>query len=350
MATKPKKKKPKKGEGRGCLRGCLFLLVLLLVVAGAGTLAWRYETSPIDPTSRAFVEVTIPKDASARAVAEILKADHLVRSRRVFQICAVLADANDKLQPGVYKLSPAMTPSEMIGILVSGKTLSVSVVIPPGFTLKQIADRLGAANLADAGDFLELAKSDGRSFHAAGGFVPPDDNLEGYLYPDTYEINPGTPPRMIITQMLDNFEKRVVGRHRNVKNWRTPMIVASMVEREAKVPEDQPKIAGVIYNRLKEHMTLGIDATIEYALPVHKARLMFSDYRYPSPYNTYTHTGLPPTPICSPGMGAILAALTPEKSDYLYYFAGPGGRHIFTKTLAQHDAVIAKIRSGQQMD
>jgi len=333
-----------------CMPGCATMAALLVILGLVGVIGYRFLSSPLEPGSRSFRSVIVPKGASARSIAHILTADHIVGSARAFEVAVVLADARQRLRPGTYRLSPGMTPSEIVATLVAGKTESQDIVVPPGFTLKQIADRLEAAHLASRSEFLDLAIHNGRSFHGDHGFTPPDDNLEGYLYPDTYRISPGMPARMIIGEMLNNFELHVVRRHPNVVAWREPIIVASMVEREAKVPSDQPKIASVIYNRLRTGMTLGIDATIEYALPVHKSRLTFADYGYQSPYNTYLRRGLTPTPICSPGDGAIDAALHPDVSQYLYYVAGPGGKHVFTKTLAEHDAVIRRIRSGVQPD
>ena len=345
------KSEKKRGGSSKWFRCCMMPLgIAFLALALAILVGYRYLSSPLDPGNHKFKAIAIPKGASAHTIAAILTADGIVKSVRVFQVEAVLMDARSKLHPGTYQLSPGMTAAEVIAILVSGKTAYQEIVIPPGFTIRQIAQRLDADHLAPKAEFLNLALKSGRSFHGAKGFVPPDESLEGYLYPDSYRISPGTPTRMIIADMLDNFERKVVAQHPNVKAWHDPMIVASMVEREAKLPSDQPKIAAVIYNRLRIHMNLGIDATIEYVLPEHKTRLMFSDVHMRSPYNTYDRAGLTPTPICSPGAGAIEAALHPASSDYLYYFAGPDGRHIFTKSLAEHDAVIHRIRTGLQSD
>jgi UPF0755 protein len=217
------------------------------------------------------------------------------------------------------------------------------VSVPEGFTVEQIAQRLGTKKLADPLDFVRAAVTDGTTYEFADGFAPPR-NLEGYLYPLTYTIVRGSTPRQIVQQMLGEFDRHIVSRHPEIRDWRQIVIVASLIEREAKIDSDRPKIASVYYNRLRVGMPLQCDATVQYALPQHKARLMYSDLRVDSPYNTYLHRGLPPGPICNPGHLSIEAAIKPAVTDYLFYVAGPGGAHIFSHTLAEQDRAIAEVR------
>ena len=200
--------------------------------------------------------------------------------------------------------------------------------------------------------FLKLAQTRGRSFHVRG-WTPPDDNLEGYLFPDTYTVPQGATARDIVQMMLDNFDRRVVtpfGAEAGAFPGGLPAAVtlASLVEREAEVDSDRPLIAAVYRNRLKAGMRLQCDATVQYALPEHKTRLFYADLRVDSPYNTYQHAGLPPTPIANPGLPSIEAALHPAAAQYLYYVAGPGGRHVFSTTLAQHEQAVAHARAARQ--
>jgi UPF0755 protein len=241
-----------------------------------------------------------------------------------------------------------MTPNDLLNDLLNGYVSMDSVTIPEGWTIEQIADRLDKHGIVDRAEFLQVARREGRSFTGPNGFVPPSNNLEGYLFPTTYRFSPHSDPHTVIRSMVEEFEKRVVDKQSDSVRWRKIITVASLIEREAEAPEDRPLIASVIYNRLRKGVRLQIDATVQYALPSHKSRLYYKDLTVRSPYNTYLFAGLPPGPICCPGEASIDAALAPSKTDYLYYVAGPGGRHIFTRSLAEHDAAISSLRAGSR--
>ena len=184
------------------------------------------------------------------------------------------------------------------------------------------------------------------------GWTPPNNNLEGYLFPDTYDVPRGATPREIIQMILDNFHARVfvpesAAATQFPGGLPAAVILASLVEREAEVDADRPLIAAVYLNRLKIGQRLECDATVQYALPQHKTRLFDRDLRVNSPYNTYRYAGLPPTPIANPGLPSIEAALHPAHVSYLYYVAGPGGRHVFSATFVQHQQAIARVRAIQ---
>ncbi|HEY3329760.1 MAG TPA: endolytic transglycosylase MltG [Capsulimonadaceae bacterium] len=340
-----KRTAPPKNRRPGCLVA-MALLVAILVVGGA--LAYLQLTQPLLPGSRTRLLVTVPKGASARTVGAILSRRHVIRTRQAFQFAAKFSGEHKSLKPGVYELSPGMTPAEILSVIENGRVSMDSVTFPEGWTLEQFADLLSRRGMVDRDEFLGVAHNDGRSFTAPHGFVPPSSNLEGFLFPDTYRFGKQSSARLVIAEMLANFEHRVVQDRPGVKDWEHVVTVASLVEREARVPEDRPLIAGVIENRLRIGMRLQIDATVQYALPKHKARLMYSDLKVQSPYNTYRHAGLPPTPICSPGVACIDAAIKPTASDYLFYVSGPGDKHIFTRSMAEHDAVRAKLRATGQ--
>jgi len=324
--------------------------VIIFAIAAAIVALWvvvEYNelTQPLDPGSRARLLVNIPKGAPAGRIGAILAKRGIIRSRDAF-IFAIRIEGGDKpLKPGVYELSPAMSPKQVAQTIEAGRVSMDTVTFPEGWTLAQMADLLQHRGMTDRAQFLDIARHGGRTFTAPHGFVAPDDNLEGYLFPDTYRFGQHSEPRMIISEMLANFEDRVVRLHPQVSDWRDRMIVASLVEREARVPSDRPLIAGVIDNRLRIGMRLQIDATVQYCLPEHKARLMYSDLKVDSPYNTYKHKGLPPTPICCPGIPSIEAALAPTASTYLFYVSGPGDKHIFTHTMAEHDAERKKLEA-----
>ncbi|HEU4747061.1 MAG TPA: endolytic transglycosylase MltG, partial [Gemmatimonadaceae bacterium] len=177
----------------------------------------------------------------------------------------------------------------------------------------------------------------------------PTETLEGYLFPDTYAFPAGTTASQAVREMVRGFERRwqpewdsllperKVNRHDMVT-------MASLVEKEARVPEERPVIAAVYYNRLRKGMLLQADPTVQFAMGRHVARVMYKDLATKSPYNTYLHAGLPPGPIASPGAASLAAAANPAKVDYLYFVARPDGRHVFTQTLAQHNNAIRRIR------
>jgi UPF0755 protein len=244
-----------------------------------------------------------------------------------------------------------MPPRQIAAKMALGETAQGVVTVPEGYTVRQIARRLAEHHLVDEAQFLALAQTGGRSFHLRG-WTPPDDNLEGYLFPDTYTVPKGASARDVLQIMLENFARRVVvpygaAADRFPGGLPAAVTLASLVEREAEVDADRPLIAAVYRNRLKAGMRLQCDATVQYALPEHKARLFYADLRVDSPYNTYQHAGLPPTPIANPGLPSIEAALHPARVDYLYYVAGPGGRHIFSRTLAGHNQAVAHARAAQ---
>ena len=333
------------------------LLILLLFAAlttAAGVLYTIELLGPVSGNPKAkAVLVTVPPGKSARQIGEILARKHLIRNPLSFVFASRLDGLSGKMHAGRYLLSPAMPPRQIAALMALGETVNPDhvVTVPEGFTVRQIARRLAGAGLVDETQFLTLALTQGRSF-SVRGWSPPDNNLEGYLFPDTYTIPKGATPREIIQQMLANFDTRVVlpdGAAAAHAPGGLPgtITLASLVEREAEVDSDRPLIAAVYRNRLKLGMRLQCDATVQYALPTHKTRLFFTDLRVESPYNTYTHVGLPPTPIASPGLPSIVAALHPAAVGYLYYVAGPDGRHhVFSTTLAQQDQAIARVRAG----
>ncbi len=330
------------------------LLVLLLFAAltvAAGVLYTIELLGPVSGNSNApMVLVLIPPGKSARQIGEILARKHLIRNPLSFVFASRLDHLSGEMHAGRYLLSPAMPPRQMAALMALGETAGTTVTIPEGFTVRQIARRLAGAGLVNETEFLTLATAQGKTF-TVSGWTPPNANLEGYLFPDTYTVPKGATTREIIQQMLGNFHARVVvpdGKLAARAPGGLPGVVtlASLVEREAEVNSDRPLIAAVYKNRLALGMRLQCDATVQYALPQHKARLFYADLRVDSPYNTYKHTGLPPTPIACPGLPSIQAALHPASVDYLYYVAGPDGRHhVFSRTLAEQNAAIARVRA-----
>lgn len=291
-------------------------IAAFIVLSGCGG-----DGRPVAEPGVAPLEVSIPEGASITRVGQLLEEKHVIRSASYFKRVAT-----GTILPGLYAFSPSDSPEAIYQKLAHGDVSSTKVTFPEGFTIKKMAAKLIEKGvLTDDTEFLQLTQG-----------------LEGQLFPDTYAFSKTVTAKEIVQQLQQHFAKQTKGLSLTPET----LIVASLIEREAETDEDRPKIAGVIYNRLKKNMRLQIDATVQYILPQHKARLLFSDLKTPSPYNTYLHAGLPPGPICSPGLASIQAALAPEKSDYLFYVQGKGRGHIFAKTFEEHRANIARVRKS----
>ncbi|AIS52340.1 hypothetical protein TKV_c11690 [Thermoanaerobacter kivui] len=288
--------------------------------------------------------INIPKGYSTVKIGKILKENNLIKNEWFFVLRVKALNADGKLQAGKYLLSSNMTTDQIIKKIAAGKVQNdtIKVTIPEGFTVKDIAEKLSQLGLVNKNKFLEVAQNDTFNYDFLKD-IPKDrpSRLEGYIFPDTYQIPVDASEKEIINSMLKRFEEVYNTTIKdNAKNvGMSPdqiVIIASMIEKEAVVDKDRPLIAGVIYNRLKKHMKLQIDATVQYALGKHKDKLLYKDLEVDSPYNTYQHYGLPIGPICNPGFKSIEAALFPAKHDFYYYVAKEGGSHIFTKTYEEH--------------
>ncbi len=318
----------------------LALFIVVFVVAGGIWLvsAFNDQTLPAAP-----VTVVIPPGISVASVAVRLYDAHVIANPLALRILSKLRGADRDIGSGRYVFSAHQSLPEVLATLrKGGAPLSVRVTIPEGFTATQIAARVSAAGIADEqaldNEFTQ-ATFDVDGVHVVG--------LEGLLFPDTYDFTVGMSPHRIAQMLTHEFATKLPkNASRDAKRLGMTLdqalIIASIVEREARVERDRPLIASVIYNRLREKMPLQVDATVEYALPAYKSALSLADLHVDSPYNTYEHQGLPPGPISNPGLPSIIAALHPAKTEYLYYVAKGDGTHAFATTLAQHNANVAK--------
>jgi UPF0755 protein len=272
------------------------------------------------------VSVTLPAGASASDVAAILSEADIISSRVVFLLAARITGDANHLKAGTYLLAPRSSVLKIVRQIASGKARYVRVTVPEGFTSRQIAELLAAQRLADRERFLTLVN---------------ERRLEGYLFPQTYFIGPGSSEEEIIGKMTREFRRNfteTLSRRAQELNMSEPdvLTMASIVEKEAVRQEERPLIAGVFYNRLKKHWYLESCATVQFALGEHKARLTLNDVRVNSPYNTYRHFGLPPGPICSPGLASIKAALYPAETDDMFFVAASSGAHVFSRYFSEH--------------
>ena len=211
---------------------------------------------------------------------------------------------------------------EIADIIVSGKVTTVNFTIPEGYTIYQTASAIAAKGLGDYDTLVSLIEAGDFEYDFLKDAQNNKNKLEGYLFPNTYTVDEGMNEEQIIKVMLDQFEKqpyKVYAESGSSYSLNDIITVASIIERECKVDEERPLVASVIYNRLAKGMPLQMCSTVQYVLGKQKEVLTYADTRIESPYNTYTNTGLPPGPICSPGLAAIKAALNPADTDYLYF-------------------------------
>ncbi|HET8654187.1 MAG TPA: endolytic transglycosylase MltG [Longimicrobiaceae bacterium] len=297
------------------------------------------------------VQVVVPPGSGMSAVADSLAAHRIIRFPAVFRAYARVAGVAHDIKPGVYALEPGSNWDAVLHKLATGDVVRVKVVIPEGWTTTQIAQQIGTAAQVPSDSVLPLLRSDS----AARIFGVPGPTLEGYLYPATYTFPLRAPPRKMIRAMVHRYEAVWTPALRARADSlglseRAVVTLASIVEMEAKHWNERDTIAAVYRNRLRLGMPLQADPTVQYALGSHRSRLLYSDIDSvaDSPYNTYTHRGLPPGPIASPSDGSIRAVLYPAHVDYLYFVARPNGSHIFTHSLAEHNAAKTRVRRMRQ--
>ncbi|NDD27275.1 MAG: endolytic transglycosylase MltG [Proteobacteria bacterium] len=329
----------------------LVYLVFGLVLAGAGVvvyLAWQLLTPPGGKQARTFV---LDPGRSAAEVSRQLESGGFIRSAYAFRLMLKVTHTASRLQAGEHTLSPSMTALQVRDELMKVvERPAVRLTIPEGLTRKEVAARVARTLPAIKSDDFQGFTLYPRTTFPEKTWLPGTD-LEGYLFPDTYELEAKSTTRQVVERMLKRFEEVVLVMP-EVKARRFPggltfqqmIVLASLIEAEAKVDKDRPLIAGVYLNRLRKQMRLECDATIIYALGTRKV-LSLADLKYESPYNTYLYEGLPPGPICNPGRKSIEAALHP-KGDFLYYVRDDvkgDGSHVFGRTFAEHEANIRKV-------
>jgi UPF0755 protein len=324
-------------------------VAVLVLLSGGAAVAYQRTIDPPGPPGEK-VAVTIPMGSSTSRIAAILDEKGVVDSARAFRMYVRFKSAGP-FQAGDYTLAKREKFEEIVKVLSAGpEIVQDRLTIPEGLTVEQIAERVGKLPGRSAEKFLEIAQSG----EVRSEFQPDDVNtLEGLIFPDTYMLDRTDDERAILQRMVATFDRVAteVGVPNAGEGGRvTPyeaIVIASLVEREARIDEDRGPIARVIYNRLERDMLLQIDATVLYALGEHKNRVLFKDLEVESPYNTYQVKGLPPTPIAAPGRAALEAAMNPPENDFLFYVVvGEDGSHAFARTGAEHSANIRKAEQN----
>ena len=325
---------------RGRLLGFLLVALLALVIgAGVGYARAYFSDGEVGGT----VTVVVKEGSSLRAIAAELEKQGVVKHARAFEIRADADGYATRFMPGTYSFHVNEPYPDLVAKLLKGvHPPTVKVSIPEGTTLRQAADIVsGELKAVSQRDYIRVARDDPPAFALEG--YKKGTTLEGMLFPATYEVLPrkASAKRFVETQLEAfeaNFAKVDMTRARaaNLTEYDV-VIIASMIDREAQAPAERAVVAAVIWNRLRKDMLLQIDATIQYALGKTKPVLTYDDLKIDSPYNTYKHPGLPPTPISNPGLAALEAAANPTDDKYLYYVARNDGtgRHYFSTTYEQ---------------
>ena len=340
----------------------LFLVLVVLLLAGA-TLFFGFSrvSDDIDPAGEPGdeVTVTIDKNIGTEGVAKKLAEAGVIKGERTFTYWTKV-QGKGPYQAGTYTLQQNSSYDEVAALLTKGPEITEQrLAVPEGLTIPQIAARVGRLPGRDAETFKKLALDQGEGRVRSPLQPPETKSLEGLLFPSTYNVGEKDDERRILQRMVDAMTSVTTrldvaneAKQRNLTPYQL-LIVASLVEREAKVEADRPLVAQVIYNRLAKNQKLQIDATVIYALGQSgtKTRVLNADLKAPGPYNTYENVGLPPTPIAAPGEAAIRAALEPTPGPNLFYVVvEKDGRHAFAVTAAEHQRNIEKARANGVRD
>jgi UPF0755 protein len=318
-----------------------FLLLLLIAAFGA---AAYIVLAPFGPPSQTLIE--IPPGTPTTKIAALLHQGGVVRSALAFDVLHKVKGGT--LKAGEYAFDHPAQMSEVYARLVKGDVYTVSVTIPEGSNLFDIAQKLQAEGFGPKSQFVAAAHA---NLSLIADLDPKANSLEGYLFPDTYRLEPHATPTEIQKVMIHQF--RTVAKGLGLRgDYHRIVTLASLVERETPIPAERPLVASVFVNRLGKDMPLMTDPSVIYAAVLagtYRGAIYESDLQSDSPYNTYRHAGLPPGPVCSPGKGSLEAAMHPAQTDYLYFVAAsadPSGKSRFSATLTQHAQDVAAYRKS----
>ena len=324
----------------------LRFLLFLFFVALAGVGVAYYLTSRPYKGFEGERFMDIAKGTSTRGIAARLQREGIIRNNWVFLLARALSPGT-KLQAGEYRFANAASAQQVLNRINRGDTFYLELVVPEGQNMFDIANDIKRLHVFSDADFLKAAKNPA----LIRDLDPDATSLEGYLWPDTYRVVRTTTAVQLCTAMTHKF--RAKWKELNTKaNIHNVVTLASLVEREARVPGDRPLVSSVFHNRLKDGMKLDCDPTTVYAALLegrYRGKIYRSDLENPNPYNTYKNAGLPPGPIANPGFSSLKAALAPANTRYLYFVAKAdgSGSHIFSENLAGHTAAAAAYRRAQ---
>lgn len=331
------------GVSFGFVSVCCF--VILVAVAYR---ALRFWVGPAQNGPLRYVFYEVKPHEGPQTIAKELQRLGLISSARFFYWYGRISGNNQKIKAADYRFNTRMTPEEVMGVLISGIPYGVPLTVPEGYTMYQIADILEHIRPGSKARFIK-ACTDRRLIASLGLGAPQPHNLEGYLFPDTYLLGRKTPEEEIVRSMVKKFKMVFTAdleARAKALGFSEYQIVtlASIVEKETGAKEERPLISSVFHNRLKKRMRLQSDPTVIYGIKNYNGNITRKDLETPTPYNTYTVKALPIGPIANPGKEAILAALYPVESKFLYFVSHNDGTHEFTTTYEDHVKAVAKFQ------
>lgn len=324
------------------------ILAFVVLVSGAGTfVAMNFLASGGSAGDREVIYEATP-GKSFMAIATDLQNEGVIQNARWFSIFGRLTGERSKIKAGEYLFRTSMKPSEVMGVLTSGRSIARPFTVSEGLNMFEIAANYERAGFGKAKDFLKIARDKAFAQNLLGDKVP---SLEGYLFPETYQITKFTTTQDLIAAMVRRFlgvyqEIDRLGPHAMPRHQLVTF--ASLVEKETGAPEERPMIASVFFNRLQKRMRLQTDPTIIYGMALESGviplNIRKADILRPTLYNTYTIASLPPGPIANPGREALLATIKPATSEYLYFVSRNDGTHIFSKTYEDHNKAVREFQ------
>ncbi|WP_147545539.1 endolytic transglycosylase MltG [Rubeoparvulum massiliense] len=339
----------------------LTVFILFAVVIGGGALYVYTNLQPVNSVSVEPVRVEIPSGATPKKIATILEENGLIRSGFIYSYYLKWKGdgVSSRLQAGTYDFVPGTSLEELTNKMVQGVVVQVDtkrITIPEGWNVNQIADYLSGEGLVNRDTFIQEINMGNFSYDFLSEITQEEGanyRLEGFLFPDTYDVPKGASEHEIIDMMLRNFDKKVTaeirtGFEQQRLSFYDAITLASIVEREVILDEERPIVAGVFYNRMEDHIRLESCATVQYVLGKQKDVITFDDLEVESPYNTYKHDGLPPGPIGNPGLASIQSVAAPQDNDYYFFVTKKDGSksHHFSRTYEEHLKNDAKSRGS----
>lgn len=330
------------GKSKGkTIIGAFFILII--AVSAGIAIWWNWATQPYTKNADGTLEQFVVKQGmTASQIATELEEKNLIRNSLAFRFMASQQNVDSKLMAGEYQLASHMSPQEIIDEFLAGpEMLTVKVTIPEGYNTEKVIDTLVSHGLGTKEGYLQAISQENFDFTFLADIPADQTRLDGFLFPDTYFFNPEASPKENLNRMLRRFEQEVteevmaklVERNLSLRDW---VNIAALVEREAGHDHDRPLVASVFLNRLDIDMPLQSCATLQYILKTDKFVFSTEDTKVDSPYNTYIHSGLPPSPIANPGHASLAAVLNSPETDYLYFLANREGDTFFSKTYQEH--------------
>ena len=331
------------------MKKLLFFLFVVLAVAGAaGYVALQRLNEPFRGYQDADQLVEIPAGASTRAIGEMLIAKGIVRDEITYRLALWASGDARRLQAGEYRFDHPMTPRDVLGKIARGEVDTVAITFPEGLTIAEMSKIFESHGFGTAASFVTAA----RDASLVRAFDPDAPDLEGYTFPDTYQLSRRTDAAALVRLMVERFEKVVTPEMRQAAKERGLTVrqlvtLASIVEKETGQAGERPEVASVYANRLKIGMPMQCDPTVIYALErvgKYDGNLRRDDLMFDSPYNTYRYPGLPPGPIAAPGKASLEAAAHPADADFLYFVSRNDGSHAFARTLDEHNRNVQRYQ------